>query len=58
MSEETTRTPAALRQMAERCKRLAAGLTDVGTIVALTKYARELLEEAEQMERAQHRPDR
>jgi hypothetical protein len=53
MSEDTTRTPADLRQMAQQCERLAAGLNDARTIDALTKYARELLEEAERQEAGQ-----
>jgi hypothetical protein len=55
MSEETTRTPTALRQMAQRWQRLAAGLTDARTIDALTKYVRELFEEAEQQEKTMAR---
>ena len=52
MTEETMRTPADLRQMAERCNRLAGGSTDARAIDALAEYARELLEEAERKEEA------
>jgi hypothetical protein len=57
MTEELSRTPAKLREMAERCTRLAAGLTDTRVVDALRDYARELLEEAEQAERAERQPD-
>jgi hypothetical protein len=50
MIEEHGHTPEKLREMAERCTRLAAGLTDARAIDALTRYARELLEEVERME--------
>ena len=50
MIEESSNTPEKLRDRAERCTRLAAALTDARTIDALTRYARELLEEADRME--------
>jgi hypothetical protein len=46
MMEEPLSTPEKLRQRAERCTRLAAGLTDARTIDALRSYAHELLVEA------------
>jgi hypothetical protein len=50
MMEESLSTPEKLRQRAERCTRLAAGLTDARTIGALRRYAHELLVEANWME--------
>ena len=57
MTQDPSHTPEKLREMAEQCSRLAAGLGDAKTIDLLRDYARELLEAAEQAEKTEHRRD-